>query len=81
MEAVQTREECEMAAAMLGLDFRKAESATDYPKGCYHLDIGNIEGSLREFFETFDAVKLGFAGLLLFSKVVGKVGRNEVAYV
>jgi len=44
MEAVQTREECEMAAAMLGLDFRKAESATDYPKGCYHLDIGNIEG-------------------------------------
>jgi len=44
MEAVQTREECEMAASMLGLDFRKAESATDYPKGCYHLDIGNIEG-------------------------------------
>lgn len=48
MEAVQTREECEMAAAMLGLDFRKAESATDYPKGCYHLDIGNIEGSAGE---------------------------------
>jgi len=44
MEAVQTREECEIAAATLGLDFKKEESATDYPKGCYHLEIGNIEG-------------------------------------
>lgn len=76
MEAVQTREECEMAAAMLGLDFRKAESATDYPKGCYHLDIGNIEGSLREFFETFDALKAGFCWFAVILKGCWKSGKE-----
>ena len=50
VRAVSFREGRKMIRISFALSFflcivSQEESATDYPKGCYHLDIGNIEGA------------------------------------
>lgn len=44
MIPIKTAEECRGASELVGLDFKKEENATDFPQGCYHMDIGNFEG-------------------------------------
>eukprot|EP00435_Cladocopium_sp_Y103_P052723 s418_g16.t1 len=47
MIPIETPEECRVASELVGLDFKKdtaEENETDFPQGCYHMDIGNFEG-------------------------------------